>query len=62
MELASVKEQARRLVDQLPEGSTWDDLMHEIFVRQAVESGLADSNAGRTHSVEEVRTEFGLPK
>jgi predicted transcriptional regulator len=62
MESASVKEQARRLVDQLPEGSTWDDLMHEIYVLQAVEAGLADSNAGRTRSVDEVRAEFGLPK
>ena len=62
MESASVKEQARRLVDQLPESSTWDDLMHEIYVRQAVEAGLADSNAGRTRSVDEVRAEFGLPK
>ena len=62
MESASLKEQARRLVDQLPEGSTWDDLMHEIYVRQAVEAGLADSNAGRTRSVDEVRAEFGLPK
>jgi len=62
MASANVKEEARRLVDQLPEGSTWDDLMHEIFVRQAVESGLADSKAGRTRSVEDVRAEFGLPK
>jgi hypothetical protein len=62
MESVSVKEQARRLVDQLPEGSTWDDLMHEIYVRQVVESGLADSDAGRTRSIDEVRAEFGLPK
>ena len=62
MESASVKEQARRLVDQLPEGSTWDDLMHEIYVRQAVEAGLADSNTDRTRSVDEARAEFGLPK
>lgn len=56
----TVKEEARRLVDQLPETSTWDDLMHEIYVRQAIESGLADSEAGRTRSVEEVRREFKL--
>ena len=36
--------------------------MHEIYVRQAIESGLADSPAGRTRSVEEVRLEFNLPK
>jgi Tfp pilus assembly protein PilO len=47
MEVTSVKQEARRLVDQLPEDCTWDDLMHEIYVRQAIESGLADSDAGR---------------
>jgi hypothetical protein len=60
METISIKEEARRLVDQLPENSTWDDLMHEIYVRQAIERGLADSGAGRTTSVEVVREKFGL--
>lgn len=62
MENVSIKEEARRLVDQLPENSTWDDLMHEIYVRQAIERGLADSEAGRTTSVEDVREKFGFGK
>ena len=62
MGTSSIKDQARELVDKLPENSTWDDLMHEIYVRQAIESGLADSQAGRTTDVGEVRAEFGLPK
>ena len=62
METISIKEEARRLVDQLPENSTWDDLMHEIYVRQSIERGLADSEARRTTSVEEVREKFGLGK
>jgi hypothetical protein len=44
----------------MPDDSTWDDLMREIYVRQAIESGLADSLAGRTTSVETVRAGFGL--
>jgi predicted transcriptional regulator len=62
MATPSIKEEARRLVDRLPENSTWEDLMHEIYVRQAIETGLADSNAGRTTDVEQVRSSFGLPK
>lgn len=58
--MVSIKEEARRLVERLPESATWDDLMHEIYVRKAVESGLADSEAGRTTPVEEVRRRFGL--
>ncbi len=37
METINIKEEARRLVDQLPENSTWDDLMDEIYVRQSIE-------------------------
>lgn len=31
-------------------GAGWDDLMYEIYVRQALEAGLADADAdaGRT--------------
>lgn len=58
--MASIKEDARQLVDRLPDDSTWDDLMHEIYVRKTVESGLSDSRAGRTTSVGEVRRRFGL--
>jgi hypothetical protein len=57
-----IKEEARRLLDKLPEESTWDDLMHEIYVRQVVEAGLEDSKSGRTTDVGEVRKKFGLPK
>ena len=61
MATPSIKDDAHRLVDQLPDHSTWDDLMHEIYVRQAIEAGLADSRAGRTTPVEQVRASFGLP-
>lgn len=58
--MVNIKEEARRLLDRLPENATWDDLMHEIYVRKAIESGLEDSKAGRTTPVEEVRKRFGL--
>lgn len=62
MGTTNIKDEARRLVEKLPEDSTWDDLMREIYVRQAIESGLADSEAGRTTDVERLREKFGLPK
>jgi hypothetical protein len=62
MGISNIKDQARELVDKLPENSTWDDLIHEIYIRQAIETGLADSQAGRTTDVEQVRAEFGLSK
>jgi hypothetical protein len=60
MPINSIKDEAKQLIEKLPVGSCWEDLMHEIYVRQAIESGLQDSKAGNTISVEEVRKEFGL--
>jgi predicted transcriptional regulator len=60
MQTTNIKQEASRLVEQLPEHATWDDLMYEIYVRQAVEAGLADSEAGRTLDVKEVRAKFGF--
>lgn len=60
MEVENVKEEARRLLDKLPEQITWDDLMHEIYVRQSIEVGLEDSEAGKITDVDDVRTKFGL--
>jgi predicted transcriptional regulator len=59
--MVNIKEEVRRLLDRLPDDASWDDVMHEIYVRKAIESGLADSETGRTTPVEEVRKRFGLP-
>ncbi|MDJ0618064.1 MAG: hypothetical protein QNJ63_15185 [Calothrix sp. MO_192.B10] len=58
--MENIKEEARKLIDKLPENSTWDDLMYQIYVRQTIEAGLADSKAGRLISVQELRKKFGL--
>ncbi|GBF55343.1 hypothetical protein N0824_03222 [Microcystis sp. 0824] len=60
MEINNIKQKARNLIDKLPDNSTWDDLMYEIYVRQAIEAGLADSEAEKVISVAEVRTKFKL--
>ena len=61
MSTENIKDEARRLLDRLPEDITWDQLMHEIYVRQSIEAGLADSKAGKTIDVTAVRERFGLP-
>ncbi len=43
-----IRPDAIRLVEGLPAGASWDDLMYQIYVRQAIELGLADADAGRT--------------
>ncbi len=44
MSTMMIKKEAHKLIDLLPPKATWEDLMHEIYVREAIERGLADSN------------------
>jgi hypothetical protein len=62
MATRNIKQEAIKLVENLPEDATWDDLMYEIYVRQAIEAGLEDIKAGRTVDIQEVRAKFGLSK
>ncbi len=54
------KDKAHELVERMPENATWDDLIDEIYVRQVIEQGLADSQAGRTTDVKDVWRKYGL--
>lgn len=62
MQTRNVKQEAKQLVEQLNDDATWEDLMNEIYVRQAIEDGLTDSRAGRTLSVDEVKARLGLAR
>ena len=55
MPASSVKAEARRLVEALPDNATWNDVMYRLYVRQSIERSLADSDAGRTVSHDEVQ-------
>jgi hypothetical protein len=60
MQGQNIKVEAHALVENLPDEASWDDLMQKIYVRQAIESGLADSRAARGSTVQEVREKYGL--
>jgi predicted transcriptional regulator len=61
MQTESIKAKVHQLVDNLPDSATWEDVMHQIYVRQAIDAGIKDSDEGRTIDVKEVRKRFGLP-
>jgi len=60
MKPATIKTDAMKLVKKLPRKPTWENLMHEVYVREAVEAGIADSRAGRVKDVYKARKLFGL--
>ena len=53
MQTESIKQEAYRILDNLPDKATWDDLMYKIYVRQTIEAGIKDSNKGRTVDVKD---------
>jgi predicted transcriptional regulator len=55
-----LKEEARRIIEGLPDDATWEDLQYEVYVRQSIEAGLKAAREGRVVSVEEVRRRLGL--
>lgn len=47
-ERSDIKPDARQLIDRLPESATWEDLAYEVYVRQAIEQGIAQADGGQT--------------
>jgi hypothetical protein len=60
MQTENIKEKAHQLLDNLPDSATWEDLKYRIYVREAIEAGIKDSDQGLTVEVKEMRKKFGL--
>lgn len=54
------KQEAHKLIDQLPETAGWEELAEQVEMILDIEAGLADSAAGRVTDNVQVRREFGL--
>ncbi len=52
------KDEAKRIIDSLPENATWDDLMYQIYIKKRVETALHEIEEGETISHEEVKKKF----
>ena len=51
--MISAKEEVRRLLDCLPDNASFEDIQYHIYVRQKIDRGREDIEAGRTISEEE---------
>lgn len=60
MTVTSVKNEAKRLVENLPDTASWDDLTYEVYVRQKIEEGIKAADEGRVPIHEEVRKCFSM--
>ena len=51
--METAKEQVQRILDVLPDDASLEDIQYHIYVRQKVDQGLADGDAGRVVSHDE---------
>jgi hypothetical protein len=51
--MTPAKEEVRRLLECLPDNASFEDIQYHIYVRQKIERGREDLEAGRTISAEE---------
>jgi hypothetical protein len=57
--MAPVKDEAKQLLEKLPEDATWDDLMYEIYVKQKVSNGQQAVVDGKVVTHAEARRRVG---
>ena len=55
-----VKDQARALIDALPEDATWQDVLYALELRSDIETGLGDASADRATDTETLFDDHGL--
>ena len=53
--MSTVKEEAKKIIDKLPEQATWDDVMYEFYVKKKLEIALKAVEEGRVISHDEVK-------
>ena len=52
--MSVAKEEARKLIEKIPDTASWDDIMYEFYVRQKVEDALEQMESGEVVPHEEV--------
>lgn len=53
--MSIVKEEAKKLIDKLPDEATWDDIMYKFYVKKKLAVALKAAEEGYVISHEEVK-------
>lgn len=53
-----VKDEARKLIDQLPEQATWDDIMYQLYIRKKIDKGLEAIKEGQSFLMRKLKRGF----
>ena len=53
--MGSVRDEAKKIIADLPDDASWEDLMYRIYVRKKIADGVRDADEGRLIPHEEVK-------
>ena len=56
--MSAAKEEARRLIDLLPDHATWDDIMYEFYVKKKLANALHEGATGDVVSHEAAKEQL----
>jgi|HubBroStandDraft_6_1064221.scaffolds.fasta_scaffold782043_2 hypothetical protein len=59
-DILTVKNEARKLIDDLPDDATWEDISRIVFERLMIEEGIADLDARRAWTSDQIREKLGI--
>ncbi len=62
MQTANIKETVHQLIDQLPDDTSWEKILYTLQVHHDIAAGLADVEAGRVVTTDQLRKDLGLTK
>jgi predicted transcriptional regulator len=54
----TVKEEVKEMLEKLPDNATFDEVHYRLLVREKIDRGVADLEAGRVHTEEEMEATF----
>ena len=52
--MSTAKEEALSLINELSDDASWEEIQYHLYVKQKIEHGLADVEAGRVATHDEV--------
>jgi predicted transcriptional regulator len=55
--MATAKQGAMSMIQKMPDEITWEELAFRVYTRSRIEAGLADFEAGRVTSHEDLKAE-----
>ncbi len=57
--MSTAKEEVRKMLEQIPDDSSFEDIQYHIYVREKIERGLKDIEEGRILDQEEIERRMG---